>query len=487
MREGKRSASKESRRLIVEARRERWRQQEDRQREAEAREAALRAALARQPDSPHQAAERLLAGEPEGPRFEKLRELLNQVAERAPRLIGPETLAALKLMAEGDWVRPVSTWQPSGKSQDRLFRSLAEHVLARYRMPPFLWSAFMADVDGPVLARVAMHVGAGGSLYDAVKTGRMPVPLTRSMCHDLLSRGGEACFLDAVRRVQVKAVGGDGPLFRAWIATRAGRRLHTRPDEEFWQTVLAWFSANPMLPQAEMAPLVDYIEHCRAEVPEFSIKGRSVLAMMRRMQQWHGQLAKEKAASGHTFASSGLQPMDIDRSRRDVRGHRVIEIWHVREILDSRALADEGRAMSHCVFSYARRIECGECSIWTLTLEDNTGHWRRLTIEVRPALRQIVQARGHSIGCPSRVTCWRSRRGRAATSCRSASVAGDASQGRRGSDVLFRTACGSIRVWPRTTRASSARSWAPCAQRSTIMVRSPRSTSGAPRSASSPT
>jgi len=394
MREWKLSASKESRRLRVEARRERWRQQQARQREAEAREAARRAALARQPDSPGQAAERLLADEPEGPRAQKLRELLIPVAERAPRLIGPDTLAALKLIAEADWVRPPSTWQPSGKSQDRLFRSLAEHVLARYRMPPFLWRAFMADADAPVLARVAMHVGAGSSLYQAVKSGLMPVPLTRSMCHDLLSRGGEARFLDAVRRVQVKAVGGDARLFPVWIATRAGRRLHTRVGEEFWQTVLAWFGANPMLPQAEVAPLVDYIEHRRAEVPGFSIKGRSVLAMMRGAQQWHGQLAKEKVASGRTFAPSGLQPMDIDRSRRNVRRNRVIEIWHVREILDARALADEGRAMSHCVFSYVRPIESGECSIWTLTLEDDTGHWRRLTIEVRPPLRQIVQARG---------------------------------------------------------------------------------------------
>ena len=379
---------------MVEARRERWRRQEARQREAEAREAALCAALARQPDSPRRAAERLLEAEPEGPRAQTLRELLSQVAERSPRLIGPDTLAALKLMAEADWVRPPLTWQPSGKSQDRLFRSLAEHVLARYRMPPFLWSAFMADVDAPVLARVAVHVGAGGSLYEAVKSGLMPVPLTRSMCRDLLSRGGEARFLDAVRRVQVKAVGGDGRFFRVWVATRAGRRLHTRQGEEFWQTVIAWFSANPMLPHAEVAPLVDYIEHRRAEAPDFSIKGRSVLAMMRRMQQWHDQLAKERASSGRTFTSSGLQPLDIDRSRRDVRGNRVIEIWRVREILDSKALADEGRAMSHCVLSYARRIESGECSIWTLTLEDNTGHWRKLTIEVRPPLRQIVQARG---------------------------------------------------------------------------------------------
>lgn len=394
MREWKLSASRESRRLWVEARRERRRQQEERQREAKAREAALRSALARPPDSPVRAVERLLAEEPEGPRAHKLHELLGLLADRAPRLVGTNTLAALKLMADADWVRPPSTWLPSGKSEGRLFRSLAEHVLARYAMPPFLWSAFLANEDAAALAPIAIHVGAGGSLYQAVRSGLMPVPLTRSMCHELLSRGVGACFLDAVRRVQVKAAGGDARLFRAWVATRAGRRLHTRADEEFWQTVLVWFCANPMLPQGEVAPLVDYIEHRRGEAPDFSIKGRSVLAMMRGMHQWHAQLAKEKAAAGRTFTRSGLEPMDLDWSRRDRRGNHLVEIWHFREILDSKTLAEEGRVMSHCVYAYARRIETGECSIWTLTREDNAGHWRRLTIEVRPSLRQIVQARG---------------------------------------------------------------------------------------------
>jgi hypothetical protein len=45
--------------------------------------------------------------------------------------------------------------------------------------------------------------------------------LTRPMCHDLLSSAGEARFLDVVRKAQVKGAGGDGRLFRAWIATRA--------------------------------------------------------------------------------------------------------------------------------------------------------------------------------------------------------------------------------------------------------------------------
>jgi hypothetical protein len=291
-------------------------------------------------------------------------------------------------------VRPVSAWEPSGKGRDTLFRSLAEHLLARYPMPPRLWTVFSEDVGASVLGRVAAHIASGGSLFEAVHSGLMPVPLRRRMCHEVMTPAGEPRFLHAVRRAQVRAAGGDARLFRAWIATRAGGRLHDRDREGFWGRVLAWFSANPMLPLGEMGPLVDYISHRHAEDPAFSMKGRSVLAMLRGMRQWHGDLAKEKATHGRVFKPSGLVPMDIDWSRRAPTGKRVTEIWHVREILDAKTLADEGRAMGHCVYSYARSIESGECSIWTLTLEDGTGHWRSLTIEVRASSRSVVQARG---------------------------------------------------------------------------------------------
>jgi hypothetical protein len=391
MREWKRSASQESRRLRTEARRARQRVRDAREREEAARTAARNAALARRPESATQAVERLLAGAPDDAR---LRELLGAVAELSPRLLDADRLGALRLMAQADWVRPPATWRPGGKSADRLFRGLAEHVLARYRVPPFVWSAFTAGDDAAILARVTAHVAAGGSLYEAVKSGLMPVPLTRAMCNDLLASAGEARFLDVVRKVQVKAAGGDARLFRAWIATRAGRQLHTREGEAFWQSVLGWCCANPMLPRQEVGPLVDYVAQRRAETPGFSMKGRSALALLRGMRAWHGDLALAKDYSGRLFKPSGLQTMDLDRSRRDRLGRRTVEVWHVREILDGKALADEGRAMGHCVYSYARLIEAGQCAIWTLTLRDDTGHWRRLTIEVHPAPRQIVQARG---------------------------------------------------------------------------------------------
>jgi len=190
--------------------------------------------------------------------------------------------------------------------------------------------------------------------------------------------------------------------------------LHDREGEVFWQGVLVWLGANPMLPASQVGPLVDYIAHRRRQDASFSMRGRSVLALLRRMREWHGELAQTRATRFCVFRPSGFEPLDVDRSRKKADGSRLTELWHVREILDSRGLAEEGRALGHCVYSYADAVEKGLCSIWTLTLEDGTGHWRRLTIEVRNGERRIVQARGRFNRVPEAIdliplTAWANR------------------------------------------------------------------------------
>lgn len=129
------SASRENRRRQVEARAARRRQEEARLVEAEAREAAFRGALSRPRDPVDLTLQRLLAGRPDAPAKRLLRDFLVAVAERAPRLVVPECLPALAVLAELRRLRPVSAWAPSGKGRGTLFRSLAEHLLARYPMP----------------------------------------------------------------------------------------------------------------------------------------------------------------------------------------------------------------------------------------------------------------------------------------------------------------------------------------------------------------
>jgi hypothetical protein len=385
----RKTASKEAHRLRLEARRLRQARARQVRQEQEAREAAIRAALAR-PRSARLRAEHDRLSDRARNYPPRMQEILAVVRERAPRLATDDGVRAFKVMAKLEWVRSPADWQPLGKGGDTLFRSLAEHLFARFRMPPMLWTAF-AGSSSVGLARIAARVAAGGSFFETVRCGLMPVPLTRRMCHEILTCPGESTFLGAIRRAQVRAAGGSLGFCRAWIRTGPGRQLQDRAGEEFWGTVLVWFCRNPVQ-HAELGPLVDYIAQRRAEDAAFSMRGRTLPALQRGMREWHHDLGRRKSVPHVVFRRSGLQPLDIERRVRDASGVCARERWHFREVLDTTALADEGRAMGHCAYSYSRQIQSGACSIWTLTLEDATGHWRRLTIEVRGCA--VVQARG---------------------------------------------------------------------------------------------
>jgi hypothetical protein len=66
------------------------------------------------------------------------------------------------------------------------------------------------------------------------------------------------------------------------------------------------------------------------------------------------------------------------------------EQWAVRELTSGEELYEEGRAMSHCVASYSLRCHGGASAIFSLTCDGE----RRLTLELDPQTRRIVQARG---------------------------------------------------------------------------------------------
>lgn len=328
--------------------------------------------------------------------FRQLRALIKTVGEEAPRLIAADFGGALLWLSTIPWVRPIESWKPRGKGRDSVFRSLVEHLIAKFPLPVFLISAFFSDVNASKLVPLVGHLGAGGSLFEAVKTGLLPVPLTRRMCHDLLKTPSDVTIMTALRRVSVESQGGDPRLVNVWMATDIGRTLQPADAEAFWMTVIAWFAANPMLDPSRIGPLVDYIVYRRREDAKFSMKGRTPLAMMRGMDEWHGQLAKAKAVHGTSYKPSGFKAGKFERQVRLQDGNSITVIWRIEEILTSKALAEEGRKLAHCVYSYGHSIDSGRTSIWSLTTESFDGgeRERHITIEVRNDLHRIVQARG---------------------------------------------------------------------------------------------
>lgn len=321
-----------------------------------------------------------------------------RVGAIAPRLCdNPVYQAAVESLLGFQYrgIRPLEDWEPRGKGRETLFRSLAEHLFAKYKTPPFLWSVFF-EANAAVRAKlipVVVSIAGGASFYEEVKTGGLPVPLTRKMCHEILGSSSEVTFLQAIRRAQTRAEGGDSRLWKAWVATSPGRDVGTEANELFWVTVLRFLAQNPMLDRAKVGPIVDYVQYRRGVEPDFSMKGRSANALLTSMEEWHGELQAAKGKTGHSFQPSGFSGAMFDRSREGPKGH-FTEIWRIREILTGVDLAREGRNNKHCVYSYSRSIESGECSIWSMTREDNSGNWHALTIEVRNSTKLVVQARG---------------------------------------------------------------------------------------------
>ena len=95
---------------------------------------------------------------------------------------------------------------------------------------------------------------------------------------------------------------------------------------------------------------------------------------------------------GSQWARCGI----ADFQHWDFTSQQHSKVWLIRQIRDARRLADEGRAMNHCVASYHDECEDGTTTIWSMRAKATDRYQRVLTVEVDPKHRAIVTALGHN-------------------------------------------------------------------------------------------
>ena len=119
--------------------------------------------------------------------------------------------------------------------------------------------------------------------------------------------------------------------------------------------------------------------------PDLSLKGWTVASLMRRVDEWKAHRTDTPERRLIRWARSGIG----DYRREEDEGRA----WTIRELLDSDELAAEGKAMAHCVATYAEYCTKGASAIWSLGIEGQGDRRRMLTIEVAPGTREVVQAK----------------------------------------------------------------------------------------------
>ena len=174
---------------------------------------------------------------------------------------------------------------------------------------------------------------------------------------------------------------------------------------EFWRSVWMFLIANAAaLEPMQIGPMIDYIQAVRHDrtpdgmmdfgspQPEFSMKGRTVQSMLRRMQDWHRSLGLGSASL--SWVRSPIEPLLLEEPSRD--GSEAPRRWHMVELINSAQLRNEGAALHHCVASYAKRCHRGISSIWSLRFWQVEKINHVLTVEVDPKRRTVIQARGRA-------------------------------------------------------------------------------------------
>jgi hypothetical protein len=360
-----------------------------------------------------------LAGRRPGVRDAYLR-LLRHVQRRTPLLrpardpgrtgSGVLNLGLFSLaLHHAAWLRPPEAWQPPSVNHAPLFASLARHLFALYPVPAFMTSAwFRLPPDGPHPEQEwYKHLGRGHS----IRTAGLPLPYTRAMTHHFQQAPHHYSVTAALRWGQVRGLGGPEGLARAVAATRLGREFG---GEEFWLTVLRFFVRHPRMDTAHVGPVVDFLQAQRFEPrevflpgpgltrqgpprPDYSLKGRTVASLLRQVGDWHRQVGRDDRPPALAWARSGIKEF---RHVEGTEQQENLRLWAVRELLTSRDLLLEGQALRHCVAEYARDCSRRRTTIWSLRVDAGRGPVRALTVEVDPAGRAILQARGRANRLP---------------------------------------------------------------------------------------
>jgi PcfJ-like protein len=314
--------------------------------------------------------------------------------------------ALLALSAHtGHWIREPEDWTPRSHNTYRQFHALVRHLVARYDVPTFMNTAWLEGLtpQGVLHQRWFIHVAQGQNIRTAAG---LPIPLTRKQAHHYLQAPDDFDVLRAFRWAQVIDLGGSERLVRSLLPTRIATEF---AHDEFWVAVLRWLVAQPMLDPVHHGPIIDYLHHHRfvASVPNpnahlpgeprlvpaqpnLNMKGRTAETLLRSVTAWHRGLGRERAGNETCWPPSGIVPFRLEEGQDENR-----RVFTIAELLSSRELIEEGRAMGHCVGTYARSCAAGHVSIWSLKVTEVWGQETRLlTLEVWNQNRQIAQARG---------------------------------------------------------------------------------------------
>ena len=311
------------------------------------------------------------------------------------------------------WKRMPDVWKPDNPdgTPEELFYSLVSHLLLRYAMPKFFFKVWYTGNE--------THIGWFLNVTNGnnIRTQKeLPIVVTKKIAHLFMQAPAKYGVNQAFRYGQVLSLGGDMRVVEGVLRTPL---VNNFENDEFWQSVIRFFIANPLLEASHFRDVYDFIydqkyrnrdaivvagvyQEIGPPQPHFSMHGREPNTLMALIDRWHEELAREVLvqpahinapanAPVYTYAPAPLSWVGCGIKPFEYRQNQ--EKYYIRELTTKEELFAEGKDMRHCVASYASRCGTGDIAIFSMTHANKKTAERLVTIELDLQSKTVSQAR----------------------------------------------------------------------------------------------
>ncbi len=278
--------------------------------------------------------------------------------------------------------RDIEGWRKDSIEEAELLSSIIKYCFALYETPKFLEQSFFINNKKQMLWYI--QLGKGKSVKSLPN---MPINLTVKMAHEFRNITCIMSVNAALRYAQ--ALGFGASTKTAKIIAFSRLSIFREAQEDFWTSVVQFFSKEENLNTNELNEVVDYLAYKYRENQSYSIKNRTLDVLLNQTQEWHRNVYLKEKGDVFSWKSSGIKHLRIEEN---VEGKTVV--YKTEELLNSGDLYDEGNEMQHCVSEYAEDCDEGRCSIFSLRREVEGEPMKRLaTVEIELPSFEIVQAK----------------------------------------------------------------------------------------------
>ncbi|MDY8138750.1 PcfJ domain-containing protein [Aquimarina sp. 2201CG5-10] len=280
------------------------------------------------------------------------------------------------------FVRDIYGWKKETYIAEDQLQSLIEFCFAKYPVPEFLVSSFFETQKKYMLWYVQLGVGRSVKSLSGIE-----MQLTTKMAHEFRKTPKGYSVAQALRRAQAIGYGANKNMAES-IAWSGLSRV--RGNESFWNTVVHFFAKQKEAPFDKMGEIIDYLSFSIRENTSFSMKGRTLEALLRQSDEWHRRLYMQRNAENYvSWKSAKIKSLNYTTAVKDQS-----VVFKTVELLNSQALYEEGYDMHHCAASYVDECYSGESAIFSLRKYMGDSFEKLATIEIDPESKEVLQAEG---------------------------------------------------------------------------------------------